>query len=124
MTWFLASEVETTEALHDLLAEVFVGPSLPTTAYDASPPRTPISKHERGAVGRRFDSLQVWTVTLPVVHGEDALWAVAHRAARSLIMAMKYAPLVLVMRRSRLAWRVSEIAIQRSPSGCSRITFR
>jgi hypothetical protein len=38
-------------------------------------------------------------------------------AAKSLTVAMKYAPLVLVMRRSRLAWRVSEMAIHSSPRG-------
>jgi hypothetical protein len=32
-----------------------------------------------------------------------------------LTVAMKYAPLVLVMRRSRLAWRVSEMAIHSNP---------
>src|SRR5687768_11526878 len=57
-------------------------------------------------------------------YGGEVLWPVAQRAARSLTIAMKYAPFVLVMRRSWLAWRVSEMAIQRSPSGCSRIIFR
>jgi len=59
----------------------------------------------------------------PVCYGEGVLGAAAQRAARSLTVAMKYAPLVLVMRCSRLAWGVSAIAIQRSPSGCSRMTF-
>jgi len=54
---------------------------------------------------------------------EGGLGADAQRVATSFTMAMKYAPLILVIRRSRLAWRVSEIAIQSRPSGCSRITF-
>jgi hypothetical protein len=39
----------------------------------------------------------------PVRYGDGVLWPVAQRAARSLTVAMKYAPLVLVMRCSRLA---------------------
>lgn len=58
-----------------------------------------------------------------VCYGEGVLGAAIQRAAKSLTVAMKYAPLVLVMRRSRLAWRVSAIAIQRSPSGYARMTF-
>jgi hypothetical protein len=65
--------------------------------------------------------------SLKPVKSVDAIgeyYTAAQRWARSLTVAMKYAPFVLVMRCSRLAWRVSEMAIQTSPSGYSRMTFR